>query len=78
MNVPIWRDKIVLTAFLALVGTIIALYTNVPDALWVSIDGFLLIVISKFALDDVAAKVVASLNEFTAELRMLRLGKKEK
>ena len=78
--VPIWKSKVVWTAFIALVGTIISLYANVPDALWVSIDAFLLVVIGKFAVDDAAARIVASIDTFVSELRaarLLALGKKK-
>ena len=81
MNVPIWRNKTVLTALLGLISSIVLEYLNIPQSIWLSIDGFLVILIGVWAVEDAATRVVASIREFTSELRaarLLALGKKAK
>jgi len=81
MNVPIWRNKIVLTALLGLISSIVLEYLAIPQSIWLALDGFLVILIGTWAIDDAATKVVESLDAFTSELRaarLLALGKKAK
>jgi len=81
MNVPIWKNKLVLTALLGLISSIVLEYLAIPQSIWLSIDGFLVVLIGVWAVEDAATRISEGIREFTAELRasrLLALGKKEK
>ena len=81
MNVPIWKNKLVLTALLGLISSIVLEYLAIPQSIWLSIDGFLVVLIGVWAVEDASIRISEGIREFTAELRtsrLLALGKKEK
>ena len=78
MNVPIYRNKIVLTALLGLISSIALEYLAIPQSIWLSLDGFLVVLIGVWAIDDAATKISAGFHSLASELRFSRLGKKEK
>lgn len=63
MFLKIIRNKAFLTALLALIQTLVLHFLHVDPAIWASIDGVLVVVISIFATEDLATRVVSGIRE---------------
>ena len=61
------KNKSFWMAVLAVVQTLVLHYLNIDAEIWASIDALLLVVISIFATEDIASKVVSGIRELRKE-----------
>ena len=61
------KNKSFWVAFLALAQTLVLRYLNVPDDVWLSIDGLLVVIIGIFTADDIGSKVVSGFHMALSE-----------
>lgn len=62
-------NKIVLTALVGVIQSLVLRYLNVPDEVWVSINALLLAIIGVFASEDISNKIVSGMRTMFTEFR---------
>ena len=72
------RNKSFWTAVLAVVQTLVLHYLNIDVEVWATIDALLLVVISIFATEDIATRVVSGMKAMFVEFRKQDEAKKVK